>query len=169
LDDMIGVPEREDARIIPISAHPNFRDHTIPEIVIGGDEGYSETYEGPDGVDDAMMEIMEGAVGAELEERNAIGNDVCWQCTHRMDVRPWWKKALFAADESSFECAATSRTQVTDPVTGHVKYIERIKGVMGAALALVDRPRRLCVEVNPDGKCFMFNIAVVGKKKRRKE
>jgi hypothetical protein len=159
---MIGVPEREEARVIPIAAHPKFRDHTIPEIVIEGDEGYSETYEDPDGVDEAMMEILEETVGSVLEEKNAIGNNVCYLCTHQVDIRPWWKKIFSAPDEASFLCGATTRTEVINPVSGQIGYIERVHG---GILAMRDKPHRYCAEVNPDGRCQVFSIQMSKKKK----
>lgn len=170
MDDMIGVPEREDAIVIPISAHPNFVDHTPPEIVIDGDEGYSETYEDPDGVDAEMISILEEAGASEaVEERNAIGNNVCWQCKHRVDRRPLWKKILSTPNEMSYLCGATKRTKVADPVSGQVKWIAIVRGMLGPQLMLVDTPHRTCVEINPDGKCKMFNVKMRKRKKRRKE
>lgn len=156
MDDMIGIPEREEARVIPISAHPGYTDHTAPEICIEGDEYYEE-----DGVDYAMMEILEETVGPVLAEQNAIGNNVCWQCSHRQDIRPLWKRLFRDADETSFECKASSRIGAVDPVTGQTKYVERIQNAMGIILALVDRPHRRCVDVNPSGRCEKFDIEMV--------
>lgn len=162
MDDMIGVPEREDAIVIPIHSHPDYRCYTSPDIQIGEDNQQ-------DPVDAEMIAILEEAGAAQaLEEQNAIGNNVCWQCTHRKDLRPLWKRLLIPADESSYDCTFSQRTKVADPVSGLTRYIERVRGMLGPQLMLVDSPHPRCIEMNPDGKCQMFNIAMVKKKKHRK-
>jgi hypothetical protein len=179
---MIGVPERENARVYDIQKHPNYRSYfedqfhvpgidqpvTIdmpPELMIEGDIEIPT-----DTVDEEMIKILEGVGAAQtLEERNAIGGNVCWLCTHRTDRRPWWKRMLFTPNESSYLCGATKRTEVADPVSGQVRWIERLRGAIGPQLALVDTPHRPCVELNPDGRCQTFNIAMAKKKKRRRK
>lgn len=158
------------AQIIPIDCHPKYRPQFMdPPIIPGGEE-----------VDQAMTEMLQNslnecavekeiAAAMEREEKNALGNNVCWQCTHRSDPRPRWKKILASANESTYECSATERSEIPDPITGEPRYIHRINGMLGAQLVLVDRPNPRCVDLNPDGKCPMFNLALSEKKKRRKE
>jgi hypothetical protein len=179
---MIGVPERENARVYDIQKHPNYRSYfenefqvpgieqpvhcdMPPELMIEGDIEIPT-----DTVDEEMIRILEEVGAAQtLEERNAIGNNVCWQCTHRADRRPLWKRMLLTPNESSYLCSATKRTKVADPVSGQVRWIERLCGVIGPQLVLVDTPHRPCVELNPDGQCRTFNLAMAKKKKRRRK
>ena len=160
-DDMFGDLEKDDAQVVPINSHPEFRSYTPPEFQIGTNEQQG------DEVDAAMIEILEQAASETLEERNAIGNNVCWLCTHRVDRRPLWKRILFTPNEMSYLCGATKRTEVADPVSGQIRWIERARGMLGGTqLILVDTPHRPCVEMNPDGKCQRFNIALSERKKR---
>jgi len=175
LDDVTGDLEREDATVHQIHQHPDYRCYFPPNIQVGTDEYRGDSdydamidtiLEQPASeVDAAMIEILEQAIS---EERNAIGPDVCWQCTHRQDQRPWWKKIFFTPNEMSYFCDATKRTEVTDPVSGQVRWIERVRGMIEPQLILVDAPHHPCVELNPAGRCQKFNITLVEKKKHRK-
>lgn len=182
MDDMFSGLEREDARIYDIQKHPEYRSHfedefqineiedgihfdLPPDVFIDGEMDASM-----DPVDAEMIKILEEVGAAKAhEEKNAIGNNVCWQCTHRQDPRPLWKRILFSPNEISYLCGATKRTEVVDPVSGQVRWIERVQDMFGPQLALVNTPHRTCVEVNPSGRCKMFNIAMAKRKKRRKE
>ena len=182
MDDMFSGLEREDARVYDIRKHPDYRSYFENEFHIDGVdqavhcdippeihiEGGIDTSTDP--VDAEMIKILEEVGAAKvLEERNAIGNNVCWLCTHRTDRRPLWKRLLFTPNEMSYICGAVRRTEVADPVSGQVRWIERIAGMLGGSqLILVDTPHRPCVELNPDGKCQMFNIELA-KRRRRKE
>jgi len=163
VDDMFDGLEKDDAQVIQISSHPEFRSYTPPDIQIGMDDQQG------DEIDDAMIEILESATSEVLEEKNIIGNNVCWLCTHRVDRRPLWKRLLFTPNEMSYLCSATQRTKVADPVSGQVRWIERIRGMLGPQLILVDTPHRLCVDLNPNGKCQVFNVKMSKKKRRQKE
>ncbi len=181
MDDMFSGLEREDARVYDIQKHPDYRSYfenefhfegidqpvhcdTPPDIFIDGEIDTTM-----DPVDEEMIKILETAASQALEERNAIGNNVCWLCTHRVDRRPLWKRILFTPNEMSYLCSATKRTKVADPVSGQVRWIERMRGMLGPQLVLVDTPHRPCVELNPDGKCQVFNIDLGKRKKHRKE
>lgn len=180
MDEMTGVPERENARVYDIRKHPAYRSYFENEFNFAGIDQPVHCDIPPDlfidddldtsmdTVDEEMIKILEEVGAAQaLEERNALGNNVCWQCSHRKDRRPWWKRMLLTPNESSYLCGAVQRTEVADPVSGQVRWIERLRGVVGAQLVLVDTPHRMCVELNPDGKCQMFNIEMA-KRKRRK-
>lgn len=185
MDDIIGDLEREDARVYDIRKHPDYRCYFPPSIQIGEDEYRGDSdydamigtildrpaSEAPDDdVDEELIKLLEEAAAAQtLEEQNAIGDNVCWLCTHHVDQRSWWRKMFLATDEMSYLCSATKRTEVADPVSGRVKWIERTRGVIGPELALVNTPHPSCVELNPDGKCQEFDLALVERKKHRKE
>lgn len=158
------------AKVIPIGCHPKYQPQFKGSPILPyGDEA-----------DQAMTDMFQQALeegGAEKEiaaaiareEQAALGNNVCWQCIYRKDMRPLWKRLLFSANESSYECTSIQRTQVADPVSGQARFIERIRGLLGTQLILVDRPHHQCVELNPDGKCPMFNPGLSKKKKDQKE
>ncbi|KKL17330.1 hypothetical protein LCGC14_2486640 [marine sediment metagenome] len=189
MDDVTGDLEREDATVHQIHQHPDYKCYFPPNIQIGsdeyrGDSDYdamidtilerpaSETLEDGqqrDEVDAAMIEILEQAASEAFEERNIIGNNGCWQCTHRQDQRPWWKKIFFTPNEMSYLCDVAKRTEVTNPISGQVQWIERVLGANELQFVLVDTPYRPCVELNSDGKCWKFNTALAKKKKHRKE
>ena len=182
MDDMFSGLEREDARVYDIQKHPDYRSYFENDFYISGAEeavhcdippdifieGDIDTSMDP--VDADMIKILEEAgVAKAIEERDAIGNNVCWLCTHRLDQRPLWKRLLFTPNETSYLCGATHRTKVADPVSGQVRWIERMRGMLGPQLFLVDTPHRLCVELNPDGKCQTFNINTSKKTRRRQK
>lgn len=182
MDDMFSGLEREDAQVYDIQKHPDYISYFENEFHISGVEQAVHCDIPPDifiegGVDTSidpvdaeMITILEEAGAAKtLEERNAIGNNVCWQCTHRRDRRPLWKRLLFTPNEMSYLCGATQRTKVADPVSGQVRWLERVRGMLGPQLMLVDTPHRLCVDLNPDGKCQVFNVKMSKKKKRRRK
>jgi hypothetical protein len=165
---MIGVPERENARVYQIGSHPKYRSHFSEEPPPFFDQRVDE--ELTNMLAQAGQEAEEEAASLQLVERNAVGNNVCWQCTHRQDRRPLWKRLLFTPNEMSYLCGAIQRTEVADPVSGQVRWIERMQGMLGGTqLVLVDTPHRPCVELNPDGQCQTFNLALSKRKQRRKE
>lgn len=169
MDDMFGDLEKDDAQVIPISSHPEYKDRfSSPELMEGAVFDKS--------VDEHLTKMLSKVAQAtkgeasplQLEERDALGSNVCWQCTHRVDRRPWWKRILFTPNEMSYLCNATRRTEVADPVSGQIRWIELVRGMLGPQLILVDTPHRPCVELNPDGRCQTFNIALAKKKNHRK-
>jgi hypothetical protein len=165
---MVGTPEREDAMVHQIRSHPKYRSHFNEEPPPLFDQRVDE--ELTNMLAQAGQEAEEEAASLQLAERNAVGNNVCWQCTHRQDRRPLWKRLLFTPNEMSYLCGAVQRTQVADPVSGQVRWIERMRGMLGGTqLVLVDTPHRPCVELNLDGQCQMFNLALAKRKQRRKE
>lgn len=147
--------------VVGIDAHPRYQPHFTAPPSIPQNEVDAHMTAILQQSHDLHAKDQEIAASMVAEERNAIGNNVCWQCTHRKDMRVWWKRLLFAANESSYECTSTQRTKVADPVSGQVRFIERVRGTLGGLLVLVDRPHRRCVEMNPDGHCPSFNIHLI--------
>jgi hypothetical protein len=91
-------------------------------------------------------------------EKQAIGNEVCYSCTHRSDSRPWWKKLFWKAKSSDYECLSFSRTPVRHPVTGETRYFAGHFG--NGDLVLARSARRHCEDMNPDGHCPKFKVAL---------
>lgn len=162
MDDMFGDLEREKAQVIPISCHPEFKEHNpfnTPDDL---------DFPGMDLVDDEIMNMLDGPPSKPIEEGKVFGNSSCQSCTYSMDNRPAWKRLLFPGDENSYDCTFVQRTQIEDPVSGRTRYLELMSGILGQHVRIVDNPHDRCVTLNPDGRCKAFDIALAKKKQRRK-
>lgn len=152
MDDMSGDLEREDAQVIPISCHPNFKRNNPFDIQIEPDDSDMDI------VDEEMMEMLDGPSSKSIKEGSIFGNSSCHSCTHSLDNRPAWKRLLFATDENSYDCTFIQRAQTKDPVSGQIRYLEVISGILGKHIRIVDTPYERCVTMNPDGRCRAFNV-----------
>ncbi len=131
--------------VISIGVHPCYREHFSGKV-LSGDTGVDLTDEElaiffPDA--DEQAEVT-----ASLDLRNSFGNSACFQCTKQIDSRPRWLQifSFFRARRGDYICGASVKVKFPiDPVTGDSKYSER---------------QLSCTEVNPDGKCKHFDIAM---------
>lgn len=96
-----------------------------------------------------------------------VGNNVCFLCQHRQDKRAWWKRWLFRADASHYVCRLFERDPVENPVTGQQEYLEKLKGILGPQWALTRERFRSCLEINPEGRCPFFQVALKERRLRR--
>lgn len=157
MDDMSGDLERENAQVIPISCHPDFKSNNPFDIQFDPDESDMDI------MDEEMIGMLAGPSSKSIKEGNIFGNSSCYSCIHSLDNRPAWKRLFFTADENSYDCTFIQRTRIKDPVSGQIRYLEVMNGVFGQQVRVVDNPHERCVTMNPDGRCQAFNVSLVDK------
>jgi len=91
----------------------------------------------------------------EEDERIRFGQKYCSDCTHRLDLRPWYQRWFHKASAKDYVCRVGPRIPVENPVTGEKEFLPYGEVFSSQSVPGAFHP---CVLKNPTGNCRLFSL-----------
>jgi hypothetical protein len=89
------------------------------------------------------------------DNKSRFGKFFCVECTHRLDVRPWYLRWFFKARTEDYVCRVAPRVPIENSVTGERGYLPY--GELHSSRTVLG-PFHPCQLRNPTGNCRLFAL-----------